>query len=995
MSIDILENSATNGESHSSGGSSRSKGGAFSWLWDGISGTVGDVGRGAALTASAGATIGKAAMGIPRYMIDTLTAEKNDVPLYVRAAIAAAPTATDKLKTLRRYFPDAMPTGSNDFTFKDPKTGKRFTLDDNGLSLGDAVSNIPAIGEMVGGTAGAIAAGLAGGASTGGVGAIPAAAAGAALGGVGGKEIGTKLAKYLGYAGSGFQDEPIDTQTSSDYAKDMMRTGAVNALGGALGPAYSVLRNSITKKLLTEDSAALAKELLGKGYSPTLSQIGSDRGIALNKKMVGNSIIEKEVQNQKILNENINKFLGGEVSSLDQNAISNQLRTEIQDNIAKKYGISKEAYKDLVYREDYVPAAETTLGAIQDIFKKRGMVKDDVGKWVLPNNKRPNSDFVFESKVEDKIDDVINGNATEAELFAFEKDLTPLINDRNTAYRSREVMIKLRDALRKDLASGEGMDDKGRLARQAHFEYKNAQDKLSNAMGKTEGVSEGVAEGSGQGLTAAQNIDRIKKLYLRSSAGDDTKAAILNEQLAPYEKKLVLASMLREPPAGKGALQYLNPVEQMEGRYDINRIMQNLIDPEEATAFSDLLKQAKGTTRIPEGAFDRSGRITPEGIAALTATSMDPAAGAVVSGALNVAAGTPGTAGGSGGVISALLKNSPIPRMYDKFQERTAIKAALANEGPGNLRGPGVLPYIGTEAASQKMFGNLGRGSASNLRISQDVREEPIRSMGVNSDQSGKIDLDSLLKTQKPSIDLDALIGGAPAQEGKNPQGVEPSSLSVGTTSTKKLSLLDAEKYIADNYKNDATSSTSMSLADAEKYIADNYGIQDRVKDRSIPENQSAQKLLSDLQNGTPYYRTEMFSEGLKSALAEIESGVKGYAAQAHNSSAAGKYQFLDATRKSLLPGVSREEFINTPALQERAMDLLIQDNINNFKNRGIDVDSIDPSDLTGLLFAAHLRGPSQAAAVYRDRSYQGIPDPNGTTPRSYFDRGKSTYENA
>ena len=211
---------------------------------------------------------------------------------------------------------------------------------------------------------------------------------------------------------------------------------------------------------------------------------------------------------------------------------------------------------------------------------------------------------------------------------------------------------------------------------------------------------------------------------------------------------------------------------------------------------------------------------------------------------------------------------------------------------------------------------------------------------------------------------------------------------------------MDVENYINQNYKKgessyDGDGQPVLSSKDVEDYIAQNYTKEKSVKDKSSGINEASEKLLSDLRNGKPYYKTEMFSEGLKSALAEIESGVKGYSAQAHNSSAAGKYQFLDATRKSLLPGVSREEFINTPALQEEAMNLLIQDNIKNFKNRGIDVDGIDPSDLTGLLFAAHLRGPSQAAAVYRDRNYQGIPDPNGTTPRSYFDRGKRTYENA
>ena len=1010
MSIDILENSATNNsrDNMSQVNDNRNSASLFRTVKDTGSDVLGGLGSVLMGTAT---VVGKYGAAIPRYIIDTLTAESNDVPFYVRAAVAAAPTATDKLKTLRRYYPDAMPSGANDFTFRDPESKKRFTLDDKGLSIGDVVSNIPAIGEMVGGTAGAIGGGLAGGAATGGVGAIPAGAAGGAAGGVAGKEVGTKLAKYLGYAGSGFKDEPLDTQSSSDYRNDMFKTAAINAVGGALGPSVNVLKNSVLKKLLTEESAGLAKTLSEKGYSPTLSQIGSEKGAALNRKIVENKAFEKELQNMGVLQKNTDEFLGS-VSSLDQNALANKLRSELQDKIAKKYGMSKEAYENLVYRDDYVPKAEVTRGAISDVYKKRGMVQDENGTWAFPENKRPNSDFVFERRIEDKIEDVLNGAAPESELFAFEKDLTPLINDRNTAYRTRESMVSLRDAIRKDLASGEGMDDKARVARQAHYEYKNAQEKLDNAIGKTEGISEGIAAGSGSGLTAGQNLDKVKKLYLRSSAGDDAKASILNEQLSRDEKRLVLASMLKEPLPMVGQGKYINPVENLAAKYDTDRIASNLLEPEEAGAFADLLMQSKGTMRIPKGAEDLSGNITPEALATLGVTAGDPQSGALLSAVLNMKSGTPGMTGGSGTFLSSMYHNNPISKGYDKLKSTAAIKAAMENRGPSNLKGVSPLYNVGNIGGAQTIFGNIGDASNSNLRIPQSVREENLPIESRQRTDAEKIDFDKLIApNQSSSIDLDNLIGLTPsdgktlgalgalgAQSPENPS--PPVNTQVPPPPSQKLGVMDVENYINQTYKKGESSydgevQPALSSKDVEDYIAQNYTKETSVKDKPSGRNEASENLLSDLRNGKPYYKTEMFSEGLKSALAEIESGVKGYSAQAHNSSAAGKYQFLDATRKSLLPGVSREEFINTPALQEEAMNLLIQDNIKNFKNRGIDVDTIDPSDLTGLLFAAHLRGPSQAAAVYRDRNYQGIPDPNGTTPRSYFDRGKRTYENA
>ncbi len=141
-----------------------------------------------------------------------------------------------------------------------------------------------------------------------------------------------------------------------------------------------------------------------------------------------------------------------------------------------------------------------------------------------------------------------------------------------------------------------------------------------------------------------------------------------------------------------------------------------------------------------------------------------------------------------------------------------------------------------------------------------------------------------------------------------------------------------------------------------------------------------------------PFYKQPAFYDNIKNSLAQYESGKSGYDAQSPNSSALGKYQFIDATRQSIVPGVSRQDFQSNPELQETAMNKLIDSNISTFRNMGVDPDKVAPADLAGMVWAAHLRGPQAAINSYRNPNYQGVPDANGTLPRTYYDRGKRLY---
>ena len=154
---------------------------------------------------------------------------KTGAPARVRQAVGSAPTERDRLSTIRKYYPDAQPTGGDNFIYTDPKTQRPTLYNSPRLDFGDVVSMAPEIGEAAGGTLGGIAATLAqpvaapitGGAS---LMAIPAAVG---LGAAGGREIMQLMAR--GLVGTD------DSRGLIERLTDTGVTGGMNAVGMRLG----------------------------------------------------------------------------------------------------------------------------------------------------------------------------------------------------------------------------------------------------------------------------------------------------------------------------------------------------------------------------------------------------------------------------------------------------------------------------------------------------------------------------------------------------------------------------------------------------------------------------------------------------------------------------------------------------------------------------------------------------------------------------------------
>lgn len=101
-----------------------------------------------------------------------------------------------------------------------------------------------------------------------------------------------------------------------------------------------------------------------------------------------------------------------------------------------------------------------------------------------------------------------------------------------------------------------------------------------------------------------------------------------------------------------------------------------------------------------------------------------------------------------------------------------------------------------------------------------------------------------------------------------------------------------------------------------------------------------------------------------------------------------GKYQFGMSTLKGLGWNVSRQEFINSPDLQERAMDDLLKYNYRLLKPYIIEYNNKQIQGIlitkSGVLAAAHLAGAGNVRKFFR-KGYE-FKDGNGTKMTSYME---------
>lgn len=946
MGIDVLENPSTNPD-----------GGESKGILDTVGGLIGNVLMGGAGLA------GHAITGTGKYLWDTATAESNNVPYKVRLAVAGSRKGEDKLRTLRQFYPDAMPTNDGDFTFLDPETKKRVTLNDDGLSVGDIVGSVPDIGEMLGGTAGLVLGGAAGTAG-GPLGTFGGGVVGSGLGAAAGSELGRQGSKYLASLLTG--KDPIDTRGGVEVAEDFAKTGSLNSLFASTPLAGRGLRNSIVKDNLTDESAGLAQALMNKGYNPTLGQIGSDAGKVLNRRQVESGIIGKELQNQDVLNRNIDDFLGSGVSRANQNELANQLRSGRQGMLRAEKSNAGNLYDDVVFGDDVIDLSHSQK-VIKDIYKNRGMVYDKRSKsYLMPEGVSPNPDFVFDASMERKINRIMSGQASEKELASFRSDVKTALRDQKLKYDTRGSLMGLDKSLTDDLVSGSpDITAADRAARSAWFKYKEDQGLSKDILGRAEGITDKTRVG--QGVTEGQGLKNARNVFKNNEVGSDAEAAALSNVLSPQEKNTIMASLLRENPATRGAEKYLNPLEQLHANYNTGRISQNLVAPEQRAAFADLLEQSRGTTRIPPGMTDRSGFVTPEGIATLGATAVDPAAGAALGSTLNAAAGIPGSAGGSGQFWSTLVRNNPASRLYREAKSNISTNAAIHGELPSQLSYMPSSPLTApaTMAAGQAAFGNVANGPESNLRIPETAINEAVPKGVVpqfSADQP-PVNLDDLLKDDGPSassVNLDDFLKDDVPLNSGTIQSPNVSAPVAPEGQPKTEMTLD--DYIDQKFNNQQSSNTS----DLDTYMNDKNGLQDAIRARESSNNYGAVNTLGYLgayQMGAPAL------EDL--GLLKPGASRKGNAA-------------VDDPNNWTIPG-GKDAYLQNAELQDEMMEKFMNLNKQRLAEAGI-IDENTPQDqVNGYLAAAHLGGVGGVKDLLRGKKKK---DAYGTSTQEYYNLG-------
>jgi len=147
---------------------------------------------------------------------------KTGAPKKIRAVVSAYKKPEDKLKLIQKYYPDAIPFGSNNYVFTNPKTKQPTLFNPGGFDLGDVFEYGRIGAELIGGGLGAAAGGLTTSPTV--VGVPVGVAAGGAGGSVVAGEIYDNALRY--FFGKGAED----TRTLSQYASDVALQGTIEGL---------------------------------------------------------------------------------------------------------------------------------------------------------------------------------------------------------------------------------------------------------------------------------------------------------------------------------------------------------------------------------------------------------------------------------------------------------------------------------------------------------------------------------------------------------------------------------------------------------------------------------------------------------------------------------------------------------------------------------------------------------------------------------------------
>lgn len=189
--------------------------------------------------------------------VDTQTG----APAALRAMMAAYQKPEDKLKLLQKYYPDAQPTGDDNFVFTNPKTKRATLFNPSGPDIGDVAEYGRIVPEIFGGIAGGAA------------GTMVAPGPGTVGGGIAGSQLAGEMYDLALRSQAGIPSTRTYGEAAQDVGLGVGIDLATLGAGKFLGPG---IRKVFGSQKGVE--AGQAAERLGMGPLPTGAVSG--RGIA-------------------------------------------------------------------------------------------------------------------------------------------------------------------------------------------------------------------------------------------------------------------------------------------------------------------------------------------------------------------------------------------------------------------------------------------------------------------------------------------------------------------------------------------------------------------------------------------------------------------------------------------------------------------------------------------------------------------------------------------
>ncbi|MDW9768613.1 hypothetical protein [Sinorhizobium meliloti] len=420
-----------------------------------------------------------------------LVNDSEDAPALIRAEVGALEKPEDRLKALRKHFPDAQydPEDPTNFVYTDQKGVVRRYNQPNWLpfNLGDLASIAPEVGETVGGILGAGGGALLGGFAGS---AVPVAGtgAGALTGGIAGAGAGAVAGRETTQWGLNKIFGNEDTRTDTERAIDASQTFALGAGGQALGPlvlrpAGRAIKTAIIGGKAVDDAATIAQranDFRSIGVEPTVGMVsGSERQATLEhalKSTRAGEHIEGRIKDAFAKTgdefDRIASDMNGGKPAMSRAELGSALKDQAQAAKDAGFARSEQLYDEVTAKITATPTASNTAKFVADLQAEKAALSN-TGKRIHEKS----IDRVIEEAVP-LIEDAKNGVSNFQELKEFRTYIGGLANDPNVDKSLKPRLNGLYRSLTADmeetaLASG---DDAAQAWRKANNQFRRLQD---------------------------------------------------------------------------------------------------------------------------------------------------------------------------------------------------------------------------------------------------------------------------------------------------------------------------------------------------------------------------------------------------------------------------------------------------------------------------------------------------------------------------------------